>query len=65
LKIEIELDLPEIKQDLAKAILKNVEEVLRGASSENLKLIAKPPQLPEVTKSERSLVEARAVGVGW
>jgi hypothetical protein len=58
LKIEIELDLPEIKQDLAKAILKNVEEVLRGASSEDLELIAKPPQLPEVTKSERSLVQA-------
>ncbi|MGL6340656.1 MAG: hypothetical protein ACRC80_16140 [Waterburya sp.] len=58
MKIEIELDLPEIKQDLAKAILKNVEEVIKGASAENLKLIAKLPQLPEVTKSEKSLVQA-------
>lgn len=30
----------------------------RGASEENLKLIDKSPQLPEVKKSERSLVQA-------
>ncbi|MGL6338196.1 MAG: hypothetical protein ACRC80_03545, partial [Waterburya sp.] len=58
MKIEIELDIPEIKQDLAKAILKNVLEVLWGASEEDLKLIAKPPQLPQIKKSVSSLAQA-------
>ncbi|MGL5077420.1 MAG: hypothetical protein ACRDBG_16555 [Waterburya sp.] len=58
MKIEIELDIPKIKQDLAKAILKNVEEVLWGASEEDLELIAKPPQLPQIKKSVSSLAQA-------
>ena len=54
-RLKVELDVPECRQEIAKAILLNVEEVINCASTEDLQLIAKLPEKPEVSESERAL----------
>ena len=56
-RLKVELNVPQDRTDIAKAILLNVEEVINRASTEDLQLIAKLPEKPEVSESQKALAK--------
>lgn len=54
-RLKTELNVPQYRQEIAKAILLNVEEVVNYASTEDLQLIAKLPEKPQVSESDKAL----------
>ena len=56
-QLKTELKIPEARREIANAILLNVEEIINCVSTEHLELVAKPPEKPETSESEKALAK--------